>query len=739
MKSVLSVTKGRFLVFWKPPGQIPTPMTEAESAEVPTPSSRFEAAGRRLATYSQRPWLRCLLLVLFGAGVHIPALQGELIWDDLYLARDNPLIKSPLLILETFRHYLFPDSYAGHYRPVQNLSYIFDYLFWNTDSYGYHLSNVLWHVGSGVLLYFLLKALLRSLGTQWLAKNGGDLSRPLSARLSTAAFFFALLWIVHPVHSAAVDYISGRADSLAFFFACAGWLLYLQAAKMTQRWRRLGAYALASLSGLLMLCSRESGCMWMAVFLLHTLCFEKQLILRRKMAVLAACLAITTIYAGLRQLPEGRSETVTPTSYGAATRAVLMLRALGDYGRLMVFPSNLHMERSVSDPASLLNRDSWRSSIRLEYLSLAGAAVLAVFAFGAFRKGAGQNARIFGASWFLLTYLPISNLVELNATVAEHWLYLPSAGFFIFLAGVVFELPARFRRGAIAFACLSVLALSARSAIRSSDWIDPETFYQRTFLAGGSSCRVGVNLAMLYSKRGEFGKAETILRKVLWVYPDYPVARNNLAEVLFRQGKTKEAEVMFDFASRTAQEDRHEFPRTWTAALNFAHLRHREKDDQTALAAMERARADYPGIWDLISFEAELLRQNRGPAAALPIVQDFSRAHWWHSGASIALGRLHSEMGNVAKAEAAFLSASWLDVHDAEALNLMALLSVRQNKLADACKTQRRAVARQPDQPRQYLLLSDILTKMGRSEEAHAALTQMTRLQATARTDSIVN
>jgi tetratricopeptide (TPR) repeat protein len=673
------------------------------------------------------------LLVLFGAGVHIPALQGQLIWDDLYLARDNPLIKSPLLILETFRHYLFPDSYAGHYRPLQNISYIFDYLIWNSESYGYHLSNVLWHVGSGVLLYFLLKELLRSLGAEWLAKSGGNLSQPVSARLSTAAFLFALLWVVHPVHSAAVDYISGRADSLAFFFACAGWLLYIQARKMPQPWLRSGLYALATLSGLFMLCSRESGLMWMVVFLLYTFCFDRKLIFKGKLVVLAACLAIAAIYAGLRHLPDSRSETIAPTSYSPATRAVLMLRALGDYGRLMVFPSNLHMERSVSDPASLMNRDGWRGSIRLEYLSLAGAAVLAVFAFGAFRKGAGQNARIFGASWFLLTYLPISNLFELNATVAEHWLYLPSVGFFIFLAGVAFEVPPHFRRAAVALTCVAVVALSARSAIRSSDWIDPETFYQRTFLAGGSSCRVGVNLAMLYSKRGEHGKAETILRKVLLVYPDYPVARNNLADVLFRQGKTKEAEAMFDSASRTAPEDRHEYPRTWVAALNFAHLRHREKDDQTALAVMEKARVDYPGIWDLISFEAEVLRENHGPATALPLVQDFSRGHWWHSGASIALGRLHSEMGDVVKAEAAFRHASWLDVHDAEALNLMALLSIRQNKLEDACKTQRRAVARQPDQPRQYLLLSDILSKMGRAEEARETLAEVNRLESMAR------
>ena len=78
------------------------------------------------------------------------------IWDDVFLARDNPFIKSPLLALEAFRHYLFLDSYTGHYRPVQNLSYMVDYFFWNTDPVGFHLSNIFLHVGAGLLLYRLL-------------------------------------------------------------------------------------------------------------------------------------------------------------------------------------------------------------------------------------------------------------------------------------------------------------------------------------------------------------------------------------------------------------------------------------------------------------------------------------------------------------------------------------------------------------------------------------------------------
>ena len=56
-----------------------------------------------------------------------------------------------------------------------------------------------------------------------------------------------------------------------------------------------------------------------------------------------------------------------------------MLRALGDYGRLMVFPGNLHMERTIFDPGNYLSRESWRKTAASEYLSILGLVVLAAF------------------------------------------------------------------------------------------------------------------------------------------------------------------------------------------------------------------------------------------------------------------------------------------------------------------------------------------------------------------------
>ena len=78
-------------------------------------------------------------------------------------------------------------------------------------------------------------------------------------------------------------------------------------------------------------------------------------------------------------------------------------------------------------------------------------------------------------------------------------------------------------------------------------------------------------------------------------------------------------------------------------------------------------------------------------------------------------------------------------MHDAEALSALAILQVQQSRLEDAFQTQCREVSRQPDEIRPYLLLSDILQKMGRTAEARATTAQVDRLKALAQAQPIIN
>jgi tetratricopeptide (TPR) repeat protein len=303
----------------------------------------------------------------------------------------------------------------------------------------------------------------------------------------------------------------------------------------------------------------------------------------------------------------------------------------------------------------------------------------------------------------------------------------------IFIAGTVLDLPARFHRAIALGAGFAVLALSLRSAERSSDWTTPEHFYKQTMAAGGISTRVRLNLAQLYATRGEYARAESIFRQILLDYPGYPIAQTDLASALFHEGKKKEAEALFAASTATAARDRKEYARTWLAALNLAGMRQQQGDSKGALTILEKARADYPRVWEIVSFESETLRSTGKPAAAIHLVEKFRSENWWSYPASLALGQLYAQNGETEKAAAALHRASELDVHEVEALNRLAELRVRENRLADACVTQRRAVARQPDRPREYLYLSRILEKMGRSTEAQEAVATVARLETSAR------
>ena len=148
---------------------------------------------------------------------------------------------------------------------------------------------------------------------------------------------------------------------------------------------------------------------------------------------------------------------------------------------------------------------------------------------------------------------------------------------------------------------------------------------------------------------------------------------------------------------------------------------------------LDKARADYPEIWEVVSQESELLRQTKGPEVAARLVSVFSRDHWWHYGASLALGRLYAEEGDAERAVAALNQASRLDVHEVEALHLIAQTRVRQHRFDEAYRAQKRAVARQPGAIRQYVFLSDILEKMGQTAEAKDVTAEVARLEAIGR------
>jgi hypothetical protein len=671
----------------------------------------------RQISASARDLLAGLLILVACLLAYAPVLHGQFLWDDLYLVGANPFFKSPRFVLEVFRHYLFLDSFSVYYRPVQNLSYIVDYAVWNKDPFGYHLSNILFHAASAFLLFLVIRRCLRAMP----AGEG------LPAGFADAAAFCAgLLWAVHPIHNAAVAYVAGRADSIAMMFALAGWLLFFYDGA---GWRRIAAWSLAALCVLVALCAKEIASIWMGLFAIYLFGFDRSLTLRTKLAAVGSLLGILGVYVCLRHLPGSRVAQEGLQYPPFLDRVILMLRALGDYTSLIFYPGNLHMERTVWNAQDYLTPTAWQANIRAEYLSLAGLATIALFTFACWSKLPGRRTRILGVSWFVLGFLPISNLFPLNAQVAEHWIYMASAGYIVMLAGFACAVPARYHRTLAMAVPLAVVALGVRTAYRAADWADPETFYRQTIAAGGFPQRVALNLAEVLSAKGKPQEAEAVLRDTLKQYPDYPPARIQLGTNLLAQGRKAEAEQYLNFAPATADRVAASTPQSWRAALNLAALRYNAHQADAAVAILDDAMRRYPGVWDLEQYRAEILQVSKGPAAALPDVEAFAARNWWHMDSQMMLIRLHIAAGDYADAIAECNDAATLDIHSPAPFEQAARARVMAHQLPEAAAAQSAAIARTPGQPAQYMMLAAILNEMHRPDEAMAMEHEADRLR----------
>ena len=160
-----------------------------------------------------------LLIAVAVLATYAPAVRDAFVWDDTALVSRDPLIRSWRLIPEGFNHFLFVDATASDfYRPLQRLTYTIEYAVFAFQPAAYHATNILLHAAAAIALFFFAEELL-------LAFAIPQRKRRLIALIAT------LIWAVHPVQSAAVIYISGRADPLAAAFGFLGCYLILRSVR----------------------------------------------------------------------------------------------------------------------------------------------------------------------------------------------------------------------------------------------------------------------------------------------------------------------------------------------------------------------------------------------------------------------------------------------------------------------------------------------------------------------------
>lgn len=544
-------------------------------------SSASSLAGSSLLTH-HLPALKTSkalsLIAVLVCLIYSPTLGNGFVWDDNALILRDPLIRSWRLIPEGFRHFLFTDATASDfYRPLQRLSYTIDYALYGQKPWGYHLTNLLLHAGAAGALFLFLKRIA---------------SAPM-------ALVVALLWAVHPLHSSAVAYVAGRADLLSALFGFAGLCLISRA----QIWPA----ALCLLGALL---SKESG----AVFIPIAFLFFPQ----TRRLLLPAMAVVMVAYLGLRLTAE-QMEAPRSSTAQLAARPSLMSRALAEYTGLILAPINLHMERDVS---SGIPQQSDSPALKREFQTLVGILLAAGLLCWFLRA---ENKSLLIA--FGIAYLPVSNLFELNASAAEHWLYLPMA--FLLAAALLSLKP---RPLLLAVVILWGILLAVRTFVRTFDWKNERTFLERTIAAGGATPRMYVQLGNLESSQGNQARAIEHIGRALTMAPNQPFALLALANSQLRNGNYAEARHYLQKA--------HVTPWLRPQVLETqAVLEYKEKS-QVRFDLLEQAVALAPNYWPARKRYIQLLDETGRTSEALEKLATYINIHPYRADSWLVLSKL---------------------------------------------------------------------------------------------------
>ena len=149
-----------------------------------------------------------LLTFFFVIAVFSPSLPYgfQVDWDDSSYVCNNPYLTFTWDNLVR----CFTVGTIGLLTPVTTFSLMLDRLIWQTQevAFGYRLTNILFHAGSAVLLFSIIKRLgVRT----WLA------------------CCCALFWAVQPQRLESVVWIAERKDVLSGFFALASFFIFMKA------------------------------------------------------------------------------------------------------------------------------------------------------------------------------------------------------------------------------------------------------------------------------------------------------------------------------------------------------------------------------------------------------------------------------------------------------------------------------------------------------------------------------
>ncbi len=633
---------------------------------------------------TRRHFLYIIIVVLV---VFLPSLKNDFVWDDNYLIVDNPLIKDWRHLPELFSTHLYKgnDMHSNFYRPLQSISFMVDYHLWKMNPFGYHFTGLLLHIINAILVYLIVLSL---------------------SSLPVTALITGLLFGVAPAISGIVYYISARSDllmglSVFLSFLC---LLRYQIKKRRIFYFFSVAFFLASLY-----------CKEMSVgffFVILSWIAVSRIARAEKIKLIVPYVVVLLFYVFLRvsllNFSKGPNPLIDfgyPASVPFWHRIFTSVKLIPEYAGLLLFPYNLHMEWFIRPAESLLRPD-----IILSILFIASSAFLFV--------KASRTHRIvsFGATWFILTLLPVLNIYPISVFFGEGWLYVPSVGFFIIIAKFLTG-PVRMKAGRKAMAASAVFLLIYYSFFTLSYgrvWKDSASVFENVLKYEQKNPFIYLtynNLSMAYFDRHDLQKSASAAGKSIELKPDYEYPYNNLGVVHMTRGEFVNAIKCFKKAISLNRE-------YLSAYQNLAYAYRDIGMTERAVFFLKNANKIDPYNPKIYCVLGEISLDKEDELRALEF---FQKAKALNSGSHqpyYYLGSYYNKRGRFDDAIKEFERAEELGLRSFEFFNEMAFLYVKLKDFANAERAFRLSLNVNNEQPGVHNNLGNIYAMFGKFDEA---------------------
>ncbi len=399
------------------------------------------------------------LLFLVSFSVFIPSLRNGLVWDDVtYVRTWAPRLKSADLNIKLLVPTRKGEARAGKYfRPAYFASLVVDNRLWGVSPFGFHLTNIILHSVSTVMLYFLILLLFKEFN-----RGSGE----------SEAFLSSMLFALYPLHVESVSFIAARGDLLAgmFFLTCL--VFYILS------YRNLFFIIPAGVTFYLSFLSKEVAFSFPVLILGFDLISRRFLTRVNIVKYLIIC-ALVLFYFYVRSgslinyLGVWNQVSLRDTGgiSGAGEFITVFLGTYLFYAEKLLFPYNLnHFIGSIAGGDALHTIVS----------ALLIAAVTAVFVISVRKK---ENLTAFSLLWIFATLGPAVLIAIYPLAItrfAERFVYVPSAGYCL-LAGYLIVRGGRltgkkwagFAAGGLL--CASYLIVTVKG---QEVWTDEITFWE---------------------------------------------------------------------------------------------------------------------------------------------------------------------------------------------------------------------------------------------------------------------